>query len=798
VADFRFTLPKRFTFGLHYAQDTWSGATPVTTMPRAAVSHQVLSGASAPTGYFTNAQHVPITVNWETYDGTHVDSTVTPENVHLMASASPETRREVDLQLGQRRDETAIAGTIGVSDERDYRSASLAMNGRFDFRQKLTSLNWAWRYSRSRVAADISANSASDWGAYTDLIHAEDGASILRANRQDGSLDLGLSQILSPRARIDLRLGYTRSSGFLETPYKAVMLAFDDPNQDTGGLSDVREVVLRGALEQRPDVRNQGTVGAQYVRFVRSAGAALHLNYLYFRDDWGLRAHTVEFSWDQPFGRGWMLTPMVRDYSQTAADFYRPFFFFEQAYPVRPGTVNDLDRSRLPIHLFSSDQRLSAFGALSGGLVVTKRFEDRIGLELGYETYRHAGSLKWGGGDGKFADFDSSTAYFLLTGNLAASTGAHRQVSDPMGDVMDEVDGHDTHGGHVPAPAGVMNAHALGRAGELMIGYRLMNDFQDGAMMRGGGETDSPGLIARGCGSGPCYLEPTRMTMLMHMLEIMYAPTRRLTLMLMPQFTSMEMDLEAIEGAPPIPPNGGHQHVGTVHHHATGGLGDTILSGLVQLAGSHRATLVGALGLSIPTGDSQGRVSGSNAYTHYGMQLGSGTWDASASLAWSGQAGRWGWGGQGGAIRRLQEENNTGYALGDQWQATAWGRRSILPWLGVSVRGLYTAQGAIRGQFVPHWESVQSGQTLVGTELVPVYTEVLQPNPVLGPMDTPANYGGRFWDAGLGVDATIRAGTLAGNRFSLEWLQPVRDDFNGFQLERSGRLVFAWSIVFGR
>jgi hypothetical protein len=115
----------------------------------------------------------------------------------------------------------------------------------------------------------------------------------------------------------------------------------------------------------------------------------------------------------------------------------------------------------------------------------------------------------------------------------------------------------------------------------------------------------------------------------------------------------------------------------------------------------------------------------------------------------------------------------------------------------VSVRGLYEAQGAIRGQFAPHWESVRSGQTVVGTELVPVYTEVLQPNPVLGPMDTPASYGGRFWGAALGVDATIRAGTLAGNRFGLEWLQPVRDDFNGFQLERSGRLVFAWSIMFG-
>ncbi|MBK8163985.1 MAG: hypothetical protein IPK65_12895, partial [Gammaproteobacteria bacterium] len=51
-----------------------------------------------------------------------------------------------------------------------------------------------------------------------------------------------------------------------------------------------------------------------------------------------------------------------------------------------------------------------------------------------------------------------------------------------------------------------------------------------------------------------------------------------------------------------------------------------------------------------------------------------------------------------------------------------------------------------------------------------------------------------FIDLGLGLSASIRSGTFAGNRLSLEWLVPVQNDFNGHQLDREGTLVFNWGI----
>ena len=37
---------------------------------------------------------------------------------------------------------------------------------------------------------------------------------------------------------------------------------------------------------------------------------------------------------------------------------------------------------------------------------------------------------------------------------------------------------------------------------------------------------------------------------------------------------------------------------------------------------------------------------------------------------------------------------------------------------------------------------------------------------------------------------------LKDNRLSFEWLQPVEDDFNGYQLERDGSLSVSFSLKF--
>lgn len=66
----------------------------------------------------------------------------------------------------------------------------------------------------------------------------------------------------------------------------------------------------------------------------------------------------------------------------------------------------------------------------------------------------------------------------------------------------------------------------------------------------------------------------------------------------------------------------------------------------------------------------------------------------------------------------------------------------------------------------------------------------------MSPVDFPQNYGGRFWDVGVGLSAEVPVAGLKDNRLSIEWLQPVEDDFNGYQLERDGSLSVSFSLKF--
>ena len=124
-----------------------------------------------------------------------------------------------------------------------------------------------------------------------------------------------------------------------------------------------------------------------------------------------------------------------------------------------------------------------------------------------------------------------------------------------------------------------------------------------------------------------------------------------------------------------------------------------------------------------------------------------------------------------GGTHRLQDKNASGYALGDLFQSTAWGSYNWFSWLSSSVRGVYTEQGKLKNQF----------------------NGLIQQ---LGPMDYPKNYGGRYWDVGFGLNAFVPTGKLVGNNLSVEWLQPVSTDVNGYQLNRDGALSATWNYMF--
>ncbi len=201
------------------------------------------------------------------------------------------------------------------------------------------------------------------------------------------------------------------------------------------------------------------------------------------------------------------------------------------------------DPAKLPAN-YSSDQRLAGFGALSGGVTISKKFAKGLSLETGFEYYTHQASLQIGGDNANnFNNFDSWNVNAALKVNmealsLARSTGDNGHA------------GHEHHHHGVHAPAGVMFDHMLPKAGDMMLGYRYMYGSQSGDTLHNTRKVDDAAIIANGCGPNPCYSKAGNMSMNMHMLDLMYAPTDWLTLMLMPQFVSMSMTMDALVGAP--------------------------------------------------------------------------------------------------------------------------------------------------------------------------------------------------------------------------------------------------------
>ncbi|HTR00167.1 MAG TPA: DUF3570 domain-containing protein, partial [Candidatus Acidoferrum sp.] len=109
-------------------------------------------------------------------------------------------------------------------------------------------------------------------------------------------------------------------------------------------------------------------------QFVPAADAALHVNYRYYHDSFGVDSHTLELQWYQNLGKHWQLVPGVRYYAQGAADFFHSLSQFGTTTPS------------------SSDYRLSSYGAISTSLKAQVTLA-RFTLSAGGERYHSNASM---------------------------------------------------------------------------------------------------------------------------------------------------------------------------------------------------------------------------------------------------------------------------------------------------------------------------------------------------------------------------------------------------------------------
>ena len=278
-------------------------------------------------------------VSRETMSGASPWATVADadgEPALIMSGATiRDSRTETSVSVTRYGEEHSVGLTLTRSREDDYDAFSPSLSGEWTFNDGLTT-----------VSAGASHSS--------DVIEPTDAAlfgRVSREERQSRSASIGVSQVIDRSSATHVGLSVTDHSGFLSDPYK---------------LRDVR-----------PDERRERALSIRYRHFLDGPRAALHVDYRYFDDDWGIASHTLHTSWYQNLGAWFQVVPNVRYYSQSEADFYRP-----------------VDDYRLPLDVHqSSDFRLSAYGAFTFGV---KGIVRQPGWALTISADRYIGNEKYG------------------------------------------------------------------------------------------------------------------------------------------------------------------------------------------------------------------------------------------------------------------------------------------------------------------------------------------------------------------------------------------------------------------
>jgi hypothetical protein len=291
-------------------------------------------------------------------------SNATGRPVQTISGASIEDHRATgDVKVTKRFGDFSLAVSGVYSKEEDYRSKAFGIEGRADLNQRNTTLIAGYGGSRDRVGSSDDPT--------------------LDQPRNTKEYLAGVTQVLSQTALVSSTLAWSRGKGWYNDPYKLTFTFF--PGSAPLLLPDVR-----------PDHRNTLAWLTRFRNHVPSLGGTLQADYRYFRDDWGIRAHTLDVAWQQALNERWSVRPAIRYYTQDAADFYSPVL------------------TRPPAAVHSSDQRLASFGGLSPSLRVILRVHDRLTVEgtLGY-VY-NARNLHMGGG-GSDA-FETLRAYYGIAG----------------------------------------------------------------------------------------------------------------------------------------------------------------------------------------------------------------------------------------------------------------------------------------------------------------------------------------------------------------------------------------------
>jgi hypothetical protein len=284
---------------------------------------------------------VPLNAEWSA-SGTLITDSISGASpaYHTQAlSGMKDFRRAVDTSLTHYLPQGTLTVGLSHSGENDYVSRAMSV-----------------------LVTQVSEDKNTTWSAGLGLNrdHIQPANFIVNHEHKKGAdLLLGVTQVVSMNDIVQVNLGHYSGRGYFSDPYKI--------------------------YDERPRERQHQTFQARWNHHVAEWGGTSRVAYRYYTDTWGIRSHTLDAEWVQRLGGDWRIAPQLRLYSQNAARFYVEVDPRIAPFPPSP--------SPSAAH-YSEDQRLSAFGAITMGLKLTRQLSLDTAVDVKLEQYGQKAAWK--------------------------------------------------------------------------------------------------------------------------------------------------------------------------------------------------------------------------------------------------------------------------------------------------------------------------------------------------------------------------------------------------------------------
>ncbi len=244
---------------------------------------------------------------------------------------------------------------VGAADSResDYVSTGFSLNTLTDFNQKNTTLLVGVAGTSDEVSVFFQPE---------------------RADKRTFDAIVGLTQLLDTKSTLQFNFSYGRASGYLSDPYKIIQ-------KKTEILPGLFLPLTFG--ENRPAERDKWIAYAAYNRSFDQLHGAVETSYRLYHDSFGITSHTVALAWFQHLGPQFIISPAMRFYQQSAADFYAVSL---DGSTITPGSTPNPSGP-----FFSADYRLTSLRTLTYGVKLIWTPNKMCQFDVAWERYEMQG-----------------------------------------------------------------------------------------------------------------------------------------------------------------------------------------------------------------------------------------------------------------------------------------------------------------------------------------------------------------------------------------------------------------------